>query len=413
MHNITNKTFADLANKIHNNKYDYSKVIFTSIYKPVEIICPKHGGFNQTLRDHIIRKSICKACSTEQQAERNKTPIEIIKQKILDLNDVYTPVYDTYINSSVKMKFICPVHGEFYQTPRRFIYENIRCGKCGHSRGGDKIRLNTSVFISKSKEYHGDRYDYSKVVYINNSTPVEIVCSTHGSFLQTPQNHMLGSNCHKCNNEATVLRCRHTNTQFISKAKLTHGDKYNYDKVEYINNKTPVTITCLLHGDFTSRPDNHISGKSGCPVCNESKGELKVREFLISNHIEYIREYRFPNSNYRYVFYLPKLNILIEYDGALHFKAVDNFGGVDHLNAQKARDSHKNDLAKLHNVPLIRLHYRSYNELESILLFKLSKYYKYRVGNKYYRGLTELCKGEQLPGTTVPKDVKKYLLYCK
>ena len=61
--------------------------------------------------------------------------------------------------------------------------------------------------------------------------------------------------------------------EWITKAKLVHDeDKYDYSKVIYINNKTKVCIICLIHGEFWQSPEHHLKG-SGCPICNESKGE--------------------------------------------------------------------------------------------------------------------------------------------
>ena len=53
-------------------------------------------------------------------------------------------------------------------------------------------------FIEKSKKIHGDRYDYSLVEYVNNSTKVKIICHTHGVFEQIPAKHTRGSNCPSC-----------------------------------------------------------------------------------------------------------------------------------------------------------------------------------------------------------------------
>lgn len=55
-------------------------------------------------------------------------------------------------------------------------------------------------FIKKAKEVHGDIYDYSKVRYIRSAIKVEIICPTHGSFHQTPNAHLTGSACARCNN---------------------------------------------------------------------------------------------------------------------------------------------------------------------------------------------------------------------
>ena len=57
-----------------------------------------------------------------------------------------------------------------------------------------------------------------------------------------------------------------TKNEFVEKAKNVHGDKYNYDNVEYVNNRTKVLITCKIHGDFYQTPAAHLLGQN-CPKC--------------------------------------------------------------------------------------------------------------------------------------------------
>ena len=121
-------------------------------------------------------------------------------------------------------------------------------------------------FINKAKKTHGDRYDYSKVEYINSITKVCIICPEHGEFWQTPSAHVRGNNCPLC---ADVKRGRfHRNDvkEFIEKAEKTHKNKYDYSKVDYKNARTKVCIICPEHGEFWQLPQSHIQGR-GCPKC--------------------------------------------------------------------------------------------------------------------------------------------------
>ena len=58
--------------------------------------------------------------------------------------------------------------------------------------------INTESFIKKSKEIHGDKYDYSKVKYKKSIEHVIIVCKIHGNFYQSPNSHLNGGGCKKC-----------------------------------------------------------------------------------------------------------------------------------------------------------------------------------------------------------------------
>ena len=111
--------------------------------------------------------------------------------------------------------------------------------------------MNTKEFIEKAKRIHGDKYDYSKVKYVNNRTKVCIICPEHGEFWQRPTSHLKGCICYRCSQKAKAKKQKKSSTnEFIEKAKKIHGDKYDYSKVEYINAKTKVCIICPEHGEF-------------------------------------------------------------------------------------------------------------------------------------------------------------------
>ena len=80
---------------------------------------------------------------------------------------------------------------------------------------------------------HGDKYDYSNVVYKNSQIKVCIICPKHGAFYQTPNGHLTGNGCPKCRDEYTSLRCTLSTDEFIAKAMNAHGDKYDYSQVRY------------------------------------------------------------------------------------------------------------------------------------------------------------------------------------
>lgn len=115
-------------------------------------------------------------------------------------------------------------------------------------------------FIKKSNKVHNNKYNYSLVKYKNSSVKVEIICTVHGPFLQTPGNHMRGQGCPKC---AGVKLS--TKEEFIKKGNKKHNNTYGYSLVKYKNNKTKVKIICPEHGVFEQRPDNHLH--HGCPKC--------------------------------------------------------------------------------------------------------------------------------------------------
>jgi len=125
-------------------------------------------------------------------------------------------------------------------------------------------------FINKSNQIFNNRYDYSLVIYKNTSEKVEIICSEHGSFLKSPSNHLNGQGCPKCariNGGKSKLMGLDV---FLDKARLVHGERYDYSETKYEKTHSNITINCLVHGAFLQSPSNHLRGQ-GCPHCGREK----------------------------------------------------------------------------------------------------------------------------------------------
>ena len=211
------------------------------------------------------------------------------------------------------------------------------------------VRLTTEEFIECAREIHGDKYDYSKVNYVNNKTKVKIICPEHGEFWQTPNKHIYAEECcPKCNGGV-----RMTKEEFIERAREIHGDKYDYSKVEYKNARTDVCIICPIHGEFWQVPYVHIGMGCGCPSCNSSKLEDDVSKIFP----DFIRQQTFDWLKYKLSlsldFYSPDLNIAIECQGEQHFRSVDYFGGDKKFEDIQQRDLHKFQLCQSHNIKVL------------------------------------------------------------
>ena len=160
--------------------------------------------------------------------------------------------------------------------------------------------MTTEKFIEKAKLKHGDRYDYSKTVYIKSTEKVEIVCSKHGSFWQSPHKHNTGCGCQQCSKDTIKRKATGTLQNFLERSEVLHGKKYSYDKVNYVSAKTNVVIECLVHGEFEQTPDSHTKG-CGCPKCGleaTSKRMLGNRKVSISDFIG--RANTLHNNKYTY-----------------------------------------------------------------------------------------------------------------
>lgn len=228
-------------------------------------------------------------------------------------------------------------------------------------------RLTTEDFIKKAQIVHNNKYDYSNSQYITARIKINIICPIHGVFYQKPHDHLYGSGCKIC-----VGLENKTNNIFIEDSKKIFGNKFEYNKTNYINSHSYIILTCKKHGDFKLLPNNHLSKKQGCPVCKESKGEQKIRNILERMNINFIQEKRFDNCigkkrKLPFDFYLPLQNLVIEYDGIHHFKTVNAFGGENGFREIKENDIIKNNFLKDNNINLLRITYHQFGEIENIL----------------------------------------------
>lgn len=161
--------------------------------------------------------------------------------------------------------------------------------------GKPKTREN---FIADARKIHGDKYDYSLVVYKNSRILVCIICPIHGPFWQRPDLHLSGKGCKDCAREGR----RKSNEQFIAEAKAVHGDKYGYGKTRYKNKRTKVVVTCPIHGDFEIRPDKLLDGH-GCMECGKISKNKKQSKTL-EQFVEEARKIHGDRYDYSLVDYI-------------------------------------------------------------------------------------------------------------
>ena len=253
--------------------------------------------------------------------------------------DKYDYSKSEYINYDTKLCIVCPEHGEFWQTPGN----HLKGKGCPYCNGNAK--KTTEQFIEESKKKYGDEFDYSKVVYKNNETKVCIIDRKTGiEYFQTPANHLQGFDCR--------VNCNITTEEFIKRAKLVHGDRYDYSKVNYINAKTKVCIICPEHGEFWQLPFNHLNGR-GCAKCkNKSSLEKYVEYFLTKNNVKFEAQKKFSWLGKKSLdFFLPEYNLSIECQGRQHINKKESYFSENDLLLK--RDSEKYDLVKKNGIKMV------------------------------------------------------------
>lgn len=183
---MSRNIFIERAHKIHNNKYDYSKVVYKTLKINVIIICPIHGKFLQQPNSHISQKAGCRKCSKNYQYTHNE---------FLNMVKSYDYEYvNEYVNMNKPLTIICKHHGKFYSTAKKLIHNKIGCPKCSQ-----RLYRTTTSFISDAHKIHNNMYIYEKTKFISSFKKIIITCKKHGDFSQRPANHLhLKQGCPRC-----------------------------------------------------------------------------------------------------------------------------------------------------------------------------------------------------------------------
>lgn len=380
------------AKRVHGDKYDYSKVGYVNNTTKVKIICPKHGEFLQTPKGHLSGKG-CFKCGRDRIALSGLLRIDDFWKRSNELYgdkfDIIKLEYKTQEdNIEIKCNSCC-------KTFNRSVKNHLKGMSCPYCSG--RMRLNRDLFIEKAIKKYGDRYDYSSVGEVNsNKDIVEIRCKEHGIFFKRVSDHLSRGGCQKCSKEEvqekrktsfeeflirankvhdnkftyieesynTVAlhvrivcpihgefeqkaithlngfgcsKCsgkhKPTNDEFVEKAKLVHGDKYDYSNVEYVNSFEYITITCPEHGDFKQKAYVHLQGR-GCAKCAKkiSKPEIELSDF-IQNELKVDIETRNRSLIYPYELdiYIPIKKIAIEFNGIIWHSEKFKKGKYYHL----------------------------------------------------------------------------------
>ena len=306
----TTEWFITKAKAIYGDKFDYSKSEYTFSCVPIEIICKIHGSYWQRSSEHFKGKG-CPICNRRLTLQEFVEKAESCHKGKYD----YSSIKEPSILGETLLTIICHQHGPFQQKAKDHITRKHGCNLCGRDRTGQSLNKTQEEFVSQAKIIHGDVYDYSRVVYTKSNKKVEIRCLSHGSFWQTPANHIhktLKQGCPIC-----AGNIRLTTEQFVEKSILVHGNEYDYSLAKYIDSKTKITVLCKKHGEFYVLSSNHFKGQK-CPKC---KFRVSKAETVWLDSLNVPKEYRqkvlLMSSGKRYEVdaYNPETNTVYEFNG--------------------------------------------------------------------------------------------------
>ena len=158
---------------------------------------PANGGFSTS------PFSICKVELIKKvDIMTKRKTVEEVKR---DFQNKWGGRYDysqitEYKNNKQLLPIVCHKHGAFQMSANDHL-RGHGCPKCADEKTGDRCSMTLADFLRRAKEIHGERYDYSLVTedtFTNSHTDIVIICSKHGKFKQSPNEHLSGRGCYWC-----------------------------------------------------------------------------------------------------------------------------------------------------------------------------------------------------------------------
>jgi len=190
-HKLTKEDFVEKANKVHKNKYDYTKSNYITYDTKIIITCKEHGDFEMTPSNHLKGQS-CSKCNGKMPFHTTESFIEKANQLHNNKFDYSKVNYKTFYEP---ITIICKIHGEFTQIPANHldIRTKYHCQKCSTRKVKDTIS-----FIDEANKIFNNLYDYKLVDYKTSIQKVSIICKNHGTFFMRPNDHLQGYGCQVC-----------------------------------------------------------------------------------------------------------------------------------------------------------------------------------------------------------------------
>ena len=309
----------------------------------------------------------CPDCGNERMREK------VAKAKTLSHDSFMSRIYNlvgqeyeilgTYRRNDIHIKMKHKTCGyEWDIIPNSFLNNGARCPRCSLERVSGSITKTQEEFISEVKEKHGDRYTVIDK-YVRSNKKLTVLCNVCGDIWEVTPNNLLRHNCPNCTRPNY-----HTNTEkFKERIYRLTGSEYVV-LGEYVNALIKIKMQHTLCGyEYEVMPYAFIDVGTRCPKCASSKGEQSIRGVLDYYKINHHQEFTFDDCRnihpLRFDFSVND-RVLIEYDGVQHFQA--SFGSKPFSVTQR-NDRIKNSYCVNNNIPLIRIPYWEFDNIEYIM----------------------------------------------
>lgn len=365
--------------RIHGNKYDFSVINYTKDRNEISVKNNICGHKFEILPKSFLQLKQCRVC---YELNKQKDRYERFVARARQIHgDDYDYSIGNYINYNTRFEVLHKICNKtFYLLPQNHIHYESGCPHCFAPRA-----RTTEEFINEAKEKHKDKFNYDKVIYLTSITKIKITCNTCNiEFEQTPSQHL--------NNKFPCINCflesvTKTTNQFIEESKLLYGNKFCYDKTNYINSYSDIDLYCNDCGThFKQNVRSHFQGV-GCRVCTPkgiSKSSQRWLDYLgIPKDIGIYREVKIKLPNMKKYFtadgFDPTTNTIYEFHGDYwhgnpKIYDPDDINKVNNKTFGKLFEQTTKRSQKLRNAGynLVSIWESEWNEIEKNLLLKQS-----------------------------------------
>lgn len=283
---MTKEEFILRTKEIYNNKFIYPNLSLNinSNKDKIIILCPLGHIFKQSVRNHLYKgKRGCPLCHPHAPITFEKF---INQTKSFNKGQYDYSLITNFKSGRDKINIKCTIDNTIFS---QYAYNHLKypkkCPTCKINKRKElllqlkhppKIRSHTnSQFISRSRKRYKEIFDYSLVNYKNKRIKVCLKCKKNGHiFWQSPESHFKGNDCPKC-----IGAGQYSQEDFLFKARLVHGDRYDLSNIKYIASNQNITVRCLKHGNFIIRASRFLRGQK-CRKCNSNIFVTTQDEFI-------------------------------------------------------------------------------------------------------------------------------------
>ena len=345
-------SYEDIKERIEKEGYVLLSKEYINNKQKLEMICPKGHKHIGTWREFQS------GCRCSECGGTKKKTYEEVKEYIESQGYILKSL--EYINSQTNLDMICP-NGHNYSANFNNFQKGYRCKECSGLKEKD------IDFIAK---YLNDNYNYTYISgeYKNAHSKLTIKCPNGHEFI-TDWNRIKNGkcNCKKCNE-------KYWNVESVSEYFKEYG--FKLISKEYKNPKTSLKIECC-NGHIFNKTLNAFNENKCCPICSSSSGEDRISGILKGMNIDFIFQKTFKECKDKKVlpfdFYIPKYNLIIEFDGIQHFKPISKFEGEEGFSIRILHDAIKNQYCEDNNINILRIPYWDYDNIEKLIKEKINQ----------------------------------------